>query len=72
MPGLSKSFCDSPRKLCRFPRKTRYGYIQVLRGWGVQDVVQPYPYSITDDIDKVPFADYLYALPQLFHLSPTG
>ncbi len=55
-----------------------YNFIQVLRGWGVQDtiiVVQPYPYIITDDIDDVPFADCLYARPQLFikcHLSPTG
>ncbi len=44
----------------------------------VQDtivVVQPYPYSITDDIDDLSFADCLYAHPQLFfkcHLSPTG
>ncbi len=55
-----------------------YNFIQVLRGWGVQDtsvVCQPYPYSITGDIDNVPFADYLYAHPKLFfkcHLSPTG
>ncbi len=58
-----------------------YNFIQVLRGWGpgcVQDtivMVQPYPYSITDDTDDVPFADCLYASPQLFfkcHLSPTG
>ncbi len=35
--------------------------------------VQPYPYSITDEIDYVPFAVCLYAHPQLFfNLSPTG
>jgi hypothetical protein len=33
-----------------------YSFIQVLRGWDVQDtivVVQPYPDSIADDIDDV-------------------
>jgi hypothetical protein len=48
-------------------------FIQLLRGWGMQDtvvVVQPYPCSITDDLVNVPFADCLYALPQLFFKSP--
>ncbi len=41
------------------------------------EVVQPYPYSITDDIidiENVPFAVWLYAHPQLFFKShtPTG
>ncbi len=38
-------------------------------------VILPYPYSITDDIDDVPFQDCWYARPQLFfqcHLRPTG
>ncbi len=44
----------------------------------VQDtivVILPYPYSITEDIDNVPFKDCWYARPQLFfqcHLRPTG
>jgi hypothetical protein len=44
----------------------------------VQDtivVIPPYPYSITEDIDNVPFKDCWYALPQLFlqrHLRSTG
>jgi hypothetical protein len=51
-----------------------YNFIQVLRGWDVQDtiMVQPYPYIIADDIYNVPFADCLYACPQQFfkcHLS---
>ena len=38
-------------------------------------VIPPYPYSITEDIDNVPFKDCCYARPQLFfqcHLRPTG
>jgi hypothetical protein len=43
----------------------------------VQDtivVIPPYPYSITEDVDDVPFQDCWYARPQLFfqcHLHPT-
>ena len=46
--------------------------------WCVQDtiiVVLPFPYSIAEEIDDVPFADCWYARAQLFfqcHLSPTG
>jgi hypothetical protein len=55
-----------------------YIVIPVLRGWGVQDtivVVPPYPYSITEDIDDVPFKDCWCARPQLFfqcYMRPTG
>ncbi len=44
----------------------------------VQDtivVIPPCPYSITEDVDDVPFQDCWYARPQLFfqcHLHPTG
>jgi hypothetical protein len=51
----------------------------VIEGLGcVQDTIvaiPPYPYSITEDIDDVPFKDCWYAHPQLFfqcHLRPTG
>ena len=44
----------------------------------VQDtivVISPYPYSIAEEIDDVPFEDCWYARPQLLfqcHLRPTG
>ena len=46
--------------------------------WCVQDtiiVIPPYPYSIAEEIDDVPFDDCWYARPQLFfqcHLRPAG
>ena len=46
--------------------------------WCVQDtiiVVPPFPYSIAEEIDDVPFDDCWYARAQLFfqcHLRPTG
>ena len=52
---------------------TYHSYFQCYSGseglWCVQDaivVIPPYPYSIKEDIDDVPFEDCWYARPQLF------
>ena len=59
-----------------------HSYLQCYSGsdglWCVQDtiiVIPPYPYSIEEEIDDVPFNDCWYARPQLFfqcHLRPAG
>ena len=52
-----------------------YQYILVhtsIYGYDTIVVIQPYPYSITEDIDNVPFKDCWYARPQLFFQCQTA